>query len=388
MRCLPLLLLAACAAPARRRRNGPDDSSPHPATNQPVRFVAPLLLALLAACAAPARVAIDGPRFTLDDKPWTPWGFNYDHDSDSKLMEEYWEKDWARLAGDFREMKALGATVVRIHLQLSSYLKSPTELDLPTLDRLSRLLTLAEEVGLHLDLTGACSYRKSATPAWYAEAPEAERWAMQARFWEAVASRAARSPAVFCYTLMNEPVSPAGPGKELWAGELGGFRFVENLTLDPGKRDRHQVTREWMSRLIPGIRKHDPKALVTCGSFFLFDTPRGYTLGPDVKEATGPLDFVSVHLYPKEGKVEASIEQLKVAAATGKPVVIQEMFPLSCGMPAFKGFLDASREHAAGWISFYWGKTILELKASGQMKDAMLAAWLEFILAEGPRFRS
>jgi hypothetical protein len=345
-----------------------------------VRQFVPIGLALLAACApALPRVGIDGSRFTLDNQPWTPWGFNYDHDSDSRLMEEYWDKDWDRLAEDFREMKALGATVVRVHLQLSRYLKSPGEVDVDTLGRFSRLLRLAEDVGLRLDLTGACSYRKSATPAWYAEAPEAARWAMQARFWEAVASRAARSPAVFCYTLMNEPVSPAQPDKELWAGELGGFRFVENLTLDPGARDRHQVTREWMSRLIPGIRAQDPKALITCGSFFFFDSPTGYTLGPDVKEATGPLDFVSVHLYPKEGKVEASIAQLQAAAATGKPVVIQEMFPMHCGLPEFGRFLDASRAHAAGWISFYWGKTIDELKASGEMKDAMLAAWLEFL---------
>ena len=142
-----------------------------------------------------------------------------------------------------------------------------------------------------------------------------------------------------------------------------------------------------MSTLIPGIRRQDPKALVTCGSFFFFDKPGGFTLGPDLAKATEPLDFLSVHLYPKEGKVEASIEQLKAAAAAGKPVVIQEMFPLSCGMPAFRGFLESSRAHAAGWISFYWGKTIDELKASKEMKDALLAAWLEFIRDEGPRYK-
>src|SRR5687768_9102047 len=98
-------------------------------------WFAPALL-LLAACSAP-RVAVDGPRFTLGGRPWTPWGFNYDHDSDSKLMEEYWEQDWERLAGDFREMKALGATVVRVHLQLSRFLKSPAESDVDSLDRFS-----------------------------------------------------------------------------------------------------------------------------------------------------------------------------------------------------------------------------------------------------------
>ena len=32
----------------------------------------------------------------------------------------------------------------------------------------------------------------------------------QARFWEAVATRCAGSPAVFCFDLMNEPVVPGG----------------------------------------------------------------------------------------------------------------------------------------------------------------------------------
>lgn len=340
-----------------------------------MRFI-PLLL--LAACSAP-RVAIDGPRFTLGGETWAPRGFNYDHDSDSKLIEEYWDSDWDRLAGDFREMKALGANVVRVHLQLPRFLKSPTEIDVPTLDRFSKLLALAEDVGLKLDLTGCCAYRKTATPAWYGDAPEVERWAMQARFWEAVASRAGRSPATYCYTLMNEPVSPRAPGKELWGGELGGFRYVENLTLDPRGRSPEEITRQWMSTLIPGIRRQDPKALVTAGSFFFWDKPGAFTLGPDLAKATEPLDFLSVHLYPKEGKVEESLVTLRAAAAPGKPVVIQEMFPLGCGIPAFKGFLDSARPHMAGWISFYWGKTIDELKASKELKDAMLAAWLDFL---------
>ena len=337
------------------------------------------VLTLLAACApAMERVRVDGPRFTVDGRPWMPWGFNYDHDADSRLIEEYWHAEWETLAADFREMKDLGATVVRVHLQLPRFLKSPTEVDVDALDRFSKLLALAEEVGLRLDLTGACAYRKTATPPWYSDAPEADRWAMQARFWEAVASRAARSGATYCYTLMNEPVSPRGPAKELWAGELGGFRFVESLTLDPRGRAPEELARQWMSTLIPGIRRQDPKALVTCGSFFFFDKPGGFTLGPDLAKATEPLDFLSVHLYPKAGKVAESLDTLKAATAPGKPVVIQETFPLSCGLPEYRIFMDGARPHAAGWISFYWGKTIPELKASGQMKDALLAAWLEF----------
>src|SRR6478752_3943855 len=52
------------------------------------------------------------------------WGFNYDHDADGRLLEDYWEKEWDAVAGDFREMKALGANVVRIHLQTGRFLAS------------------------------------------------------------------------------------------------------------------------------------------------------------------------------------------------------------------------------------------------------------------------
>ncbi len=330
------------------------------------------------------RVVVAGRGFRLagSGRAFTPWGFNYDRDHRRRLIEDYWGGEWDTVAEDFREMRDLGANVVRVHLQFPRFMTSPEAPDAAALDRLFRLLDLAEATGLRLDLTGLCCFRDADVPPWYRNAPEADRWGMQARFWEAVASRAARSPAVFCYTLMNEPISPAGPVKELWTGRLGGYQYCEHLTLDPGTRDRNEVTRAWMDRLIPAIRGKDPKALVTAGSFFPFDAPGGFTLGPDLLKATAPLDFLSVHIYPREGKVDAAADLVKAAAATGKPVMIQEMYPLHCGIPAFRKFLEASRPHASGWISFYWGKTIEECRASGTMNDAVLAAWLEFLRGE------
>ena len=43
------------------------------------------------------------------------------------------------------------------------------------------------------------------------------------------------------------------------------------------------------------------------------------------------LDFMAVHIYPKAGKVDAAIDNLKIFAV-GKPLVIEETFPLSCGV--------------------------------------------------------
>jgi hypothetical protein len=61
----------------------------------------------------------------------------------------------------------------------------------------------------------------------------------------------------------------------------------------------------------------------------------------------------------------------------GKPVVIEETFPLSCTVTELRQFLEASRKDAAGWIGFYWGQTPSELSKSGNVGDALTAAWLK-----------
>ena len=335
------------------------------------------------------RVSADGKGFQLasSGRRYTPWGFNYDHDDAGRLLEDYWEAEWPTVEEDFREMKELGATVVRIHLQVNRFMKSPDQPNDKALAQLTRLLALAENVGLYLDLTGLGCYRKSDTPRWYEEASEKDRWAVQARFWEAVSATCAKSPAVLCYNLMNEPLSPAGPAKEWHGGEpLGGYFYVEALTKDPGKRSRLELTREWISTLTPGIRKNDPGRLVTCGMFFLFEVANGLTLGPDPKVLAESLDYFSVHMYPKDASVDGNLKLL-ATLQVGKPVVIEELFPLGCSMPSFRRFLTGTREHASGWIGFYWGKSLEECRRSKNMKDAFIVGWLEYFKEEGGTFK-
>ena len=104
---------------------------------------------------------------TRTGKSFTPWGFNYDRDYKMRLLEDYWETEWATVVEDFREMKALGANVVRIHLQLAKFMTAPDKPNAKALARLGKLLQLAEETGLHLDLTGLACYRKADVPAWF-----------------------------------------------------------------------------------------------------------------------------------------------------------------------------------------------------------------------------
>ena len=197
------------------------------------------------AAAAPlerVEVAKDQNGFVLapSGKPFVPWGFNYDHDEPGRLLEDYWDKEWAKVEEDFGEMRDLGANVVRIHLQFGRFMRTADEPNAEALDQLSKLLELAEKSGLYLDLTGLGCYHRPDVPAWYDELDEAGRWDAQAAFWEAVAGRCRDSPAVFCYDLMNEPVVPGGRRQPKdWLGPpFAGKHFVQVITLDQADREQ------------------------------------------------------------------------------------------------------------------------------------------------------
>ena len=343
-------------------------------------------LILLAGCAAvpqrPAleriRVSPDGRGFGLADsgRPFVPWGFNYDRDHDHRLIEDYWLDDRERLAGDFREMKALGANVARVQLQLGRFMTSPDRVDPRALEGLDGLLAIAEETGVYLDVVGLGNFRKKESPAWYREADEKTRWAIQARFWEIVAARCAKSPAVFCYNLMNEPVSPRNKGADWHPGEgLGGFHYVEHISLDPKGRSPDEIARAWIATLTAPIRARDPGRLVTAGTFFLFDVPHGFTLGSPA--GVEGLDHYSVHMYPKDGTVAKQVALLK-SLPDGKPVVIEEMFPMNCSFETFQEFIRASRVRASGWMGFYWGRSREDMRGSSEFLDALMTRWLDW----------
>jgi len=341
-----------------------------------------LALVVLACSCGPAAprlervvVASDGKGFVGAEsgQRFAPRGFNYDHDRASRLLEDYWEAEWPTVVEDFREMKALGANVVRIHLQVARFMDGPDRPNAASLDRLGRLVALAEETGLYLDVTGLGCYRRGDVPDWYRDQDEAGRWRTQERFWEAVAARCAKSPAVFCYDLMNEPVVPtARPEPADWlVGEFGGFSFVQRITLDPAGRPPGQIARQWIGRMTAAIQRHDTQHLITIG---LLPFPGGGT-GLESREVAELLGFLSVHIYPASGKMPEARRTVE-GFAVGKPLVLEEIFPLTCTAPELGRFLEDVRPHVAGWIGFYWGKTPTELARSGEISDAMTLGWL------------
>lgn len=337
------------------------------------------------------KLSADGQHLVLarSGSLFVPWGFNYDHDSKGLLLEDYWDKEWDRVVGDFQEMKALGANVVRIHLQVGKFLISPNNANEANLKKLEDLVKLAEETGLYLDITGLGCYHKQDVPEWYDSLEESERWNAQAFFWQTIARRVGHSPAVFCYDLMNEPVVPVGSAQEQgWlVGEpLGGKYFVQRITLEQKERSRAEIAAAWVKHLHSAIREVDKETLSTVG--LLPGTPdRADTWsGFRPKDLIPMLDFICVHIYPEAKKVDEAIQILS-HFAVGRPVVIEETFPLRCGTEEFQKFLEGSRKFARGWISFYWGTPIPELRRINDLQSAILAGYLELWSKLGPSYR-
>ncbi|MBI3865761.1 MAG: cellulase family glycosylhydrolase [Planctomycetia bacterium] len=338
------------------------------------------------------RVQVSGDKqgFILDEskRPFVPWGFNYDHDETGRLIEDYWDKEWDKVAEDFSEMRDLGANVVRIHLQTGKFLRSAAQPNEQALAQLKKLLALAEKTGLYLDLTGLGCYHKQDVPAWYDELDEEGRWDAQSRFWEAVAQTCAASPAVFCYDLMNEPVVPGGQrAAKDWLGPaFAGKHFVQVITLSQQDRPRPEIAKAWIHQLTSAIRKHDRRHLVTVGLVDWSLDRKGLTSGFVPARVSDDLDFLCVHLYPHKGKIDEALDTLH-GFAIGKPVVIEETYTLHAPLDQFEKFIDGSKKDAAGWIGFYWGKTPAECKKSGTIGDAIIASWLDFFVRKGPEMR-
>jgi hypothetical protein len=354
----------------------------------PLALVAALLV--LPSCTGSpmqrVRVAPDGKGFVLasSGQPFTPWGHNYA----SCNLEESWDKDWSVIARDFADMKKLGTTVARIHLQFPRFMDCPDQPNARSLKQLAHLLEIAEQAGVYLDITGLACYNPAERAAWYDALSDQDRWVVQARFWEAVAATCASSPAVFCYDLMNEPVSVAR-GKDGWyGGRLGGYDFLQWLFLTRNDQPREELARLWCHTLAAAIRRHDRQHLITVG---LLPPVNGRYFFGFVPEKIAPeLDFIAVHIYPAGGKVDEALRDLKLFVVPGKPTIIEETFPLSCGTADLRQFLLESRGMAYGWIGHYPKESPTELEGlrqAGQLTipQAIYLEWCNLFRELGPQ---
>jgi uncharacterized protein (DUF2147 family) len=93
-------------------------------------------VALLPSCWAATQVRLELIRPSKDwtcfvaadsSRHFVAWGVNYDHDASGRLLEDYWRGEWPTVVEDLYEIKALGANVVRIHLQVARFMNAPKD---------------------------------------------------------------------------------------------------------------------------------------------------------------------------------------------------------------------------------------------------------------------
>jgi hypothetical protein len=289
-------------------------------------------------------------------------------------------------------LKELGANVIRVHLQYGKFMTAPDMPNHAALHQFKQMLWLAEEVGLYLDVTGLACYRPADVPPWYDALDERTRWLAQAKFWEAIAQVGAMSPAVFCYDLINEPLSPAEkrpPGKWSSGNLFGGYDFLQYIALDPAGRKREEIAAAWIQLLTAAIRKYDRSALITVG-LLPWSRQWKHLSGFLPERVASELDFLSVHVYPDTQKPGEALECLR-QFAVGKPLVIEETFPLSCTAAELEKFLRDSRELACGWIGHYDGATLAELderERAGKLTvpQAVYREWQRLFVRLKPEF--
>jgi hypothetical protein len=343
-----------------------------------LRLALIFVLAILGRGRAMERIAITadqhGFRFAESGGRFVPWGVNYGNAG--RLMEDFWNDEWRTLEDDFAEIKAMGGNVVRVHLQFGKFMEAADRPNAAALGKLSDLAALAEKTGIYLDVTGLACYRPNDVPAWYDALDDDERWKAQAVFWRAVAGACAGKPAVFCYDLMNEPITPGSRTEKWYSGQLlGGFDFIQYIARDPKGRPRMEVAAAWIDALSAAIREKDKDTLITVG-MLPWVTGWQHLSGFLPKEVAKHVDFLSVHIYPKAKQPEEAPRALAECIA-GKPVMIEETFPLECSVEELEAFLRSSRNTASGWIWHYDGMPASaydELKKNGTLSPAQ-AIW-------------
>ena len=128
------------------------------------------------------------------------------------------------------------------------------------------------------------------------------------------------------------------------------------------------------------IHKRDRRHLITVG-LLPWDKTWGFISGFPPADVSPALDFISVHIYPEKGKVNEALAMLP-KFAVGKPLLIEETFPLACSAVELKEFLLGSRQYACGWIGHYNGESIRQLETlrqSGKLTagQSLWLAWLQ-----------
>ena len=357
---------------------------------------------------------------TANRARWVPWGTNFVGVTGSavnhRLVEDqmYDAAGLARIDADLARLANLAppggaSTAIRMHVQLSRFLRDPTTPDHEALARFAHVIELAEDRGLHVMVTGLNDFYPGDNPAWVGQqTDEATHWATQSIWWSYMAFALHDSPGVFAYDLMNEPyvggnvihpdgvwwtnVAPTGfcsYGEDTARG-VHGTCFGQFVTPNPGTRPAATVAADWARRMVHAIRfigpfTNDPRHLVTIGvgAFGMNNVFHSST------EVHAQLDFLEPHLYPDGNNGQDAIDlAAALAQLTTKPIIAGETFSIGPVRHLISTACNAGT--VQGWIGQYDGRRLgdacppEENPIGCALFDAMYAVLRDF----GPTMRA
>ncbi|MEJ0007835.1 MAG: hypothetical protein WDM77_16080 [Steroidobacteraceae bacterium] len=245
------------------------------------------------------------------------------------------------------------------------------------LARLESLINLAESMDIYLDIAGLGTFRARDVLSGTTISLNEIAGVCKANSGSNRDCR--RKPhGVFAYNLMNEPlVSTERRSIGQWThpSELAGLRYVEYINLDPAGRTSADIARAWVQQLTEAIHKHDRRHAITLGMIWLDGvTPENMPIAP-AAIAQG-VDFLAVHMYPETGRIEIALKALE-HYRIGKPIVIEETFPLHCTSKEYADFLRRSRATASGWLAHFWSFTPDELRGKTDAPSVLMLESLD-----------
>jgi hypothetical protein len=94
------------------------------------------------------------------------------------------------------------------------------------------------------------------------------------------------------------------------------------------------------------------------------------------------LDFISPHIYPKTGKIDASVKFVE-NNQTRVPLVITECSTLHCGEGELKDFINQIDGKYEGLVGHYFGKKPEDYKGE-TIIDALHKIAIEFFVKNNP----
>jgi hypothetical protein len=158
---------------------------------------------------------------------------------------------------------------------------------------------------------------------------------------------------------MNEPLATASKrptGEWTHPAEIEGLRYVEYIDLNPAGRKPPDIARAWLHQMTQAIRKYDQRHLITVGLIWVDNARLEEAAGFPPRKIAPEVDFLAVHVYPERGKVNVALDSL-AGYRIGKPIVVEETFPLKCSPMELGDFIQRSRDVAGrlmlGWLNLF-----------------------------------